>query len=326
MKTIYYGIFSLILTFCILLMPQEALDGAFQGLLLWFNRVVPAMLPCMILTSFCMETGLFHRLQGRNTYKLQRLTGLSGGGLYAAALGLLCGYPMGAKITADLYQKTLISKREADYLLHFCNQLSPSFLIEYVLFGLYSGTGLTVPFLLAMYLGILSTQVFYYIRFFRITGGHRDISVVRAAAMEQTVSPTHKKKTSETFTLGESLDVSVMNSLEIIVRIGGYMILFSVFARLLSRFIAPIAPWDAVLVTVMELTTGLNTLHQSFGPSLAGICLACALCSFGGLSSVMQTVSVLKGTDLSAKGYLQAKLLQSAMALAWAFLLFRFFH
>ena len=322
MKTIYYGILSLILTLCILIMPREALDGASQGLLLWFNRVAPAMLPCMMLTSFCMETGFFHRIQSKNFPGLQNFTGLSGGGLYAALLGLLCGYPMGAKITADLYRKSLIDRREADYLLCFCNQLSPSFLIEYVLFGLYSDVGFTVPFLLAMYLGILFTQIFFRIRFSRATDRRGDRPFIQAASVDRPVLPAHKKETSEAFTLGESLDASVMNSLEIIAKIGGYMILFSVFARLLSRFISPVAPWDAVLVTIMELTTRLNSLHQSFGSTLTGICLACALCAFGGFSSVMQTASVLKNTDLSIGAYIKAKLFQSTVTLLFAFLLF----
>lgn len=324
MKTVCYGILSLLLTLCILLMPREALDGASQGLLLWFNRVIPAMLPCMMLTSFCLETGLFHRLQNRHSNLLQKLTGLSGGGLYAAFLGLLCGYPMGAKITSDLYQKSLIGKKEAGYLLCFCNQLSPSFLIEYVLFGLYPNSGLMVPFLFAMYLGILATQIFYHIRFSRTKDCRDDIPLITAASMDRTSPSVHQKEAPGSFTLGESLDASVMNSLEIIAKIGGYMILFSVLAQLLSRFIAPFAPWDAVLVTIMELTTGLNALCQSFGPSLTGICLACALCSFGGLSSVMQTASVLKGTDLSIGSYIRAKILQSALTLFLA-VLFCFF-
>ncbi|HCT91285.1 MAG TPA: hypothetical protein DF613_07890 [Lachnospiraceae bacterium] len=322
MKTVCYGILSLILTLCILIMPREALDGATQGLLLWFNRVVPAMLPCMMLTSFCMETGLLHRLQNQNIGALQRLTGLSGGGLYAALLGLLCGYPMGAKITADLYRKSLIERREACYLLCFCNQLSPSFLIEYVLFGLYADTEFILPFLLAMYMGILFTQIFFHLHFLRTANQRRAIPFIQAASVEPAVYPAHKKETPKTFTLGESLDASVMNSLEIIAKIGGYMILFSVFAQLLSHFITLFSPWDAVLVTVMELTTGLNALRQSFGTSLSGICLACALCAFGGLSSVMQTASVLKGTDLSVGSYIRAKILQSTVTLLFAFLLF----
>ena len=130
-----------------------------------------------------------------------------------------------------------------------------------------------------------------------------------------------KKETPGLPSLGEILDASVMGSLEIIAKIGGYMILFSVFAQILSRFIARFSPWDAILVTAMELTTGLNTLRQSFSSSLTGICLACALCAFGGLSSVMQTASVLKGTDLSVLGYIRAKAVQSIITLLLAFLL-----
>lgn len=60
------------------------------------------------------------------------LTGLSGEGAYAFVLGLLCGYPMGAKLTADLYHAGKISRQESEYLLTFCNNPSPAFLVTYV--------------------------------------------------------------------------------------------------------------------------------------------------------------------------------------------------
>ena len=58
--------------------------------------------------------------------------GLSPGGAYVFLLGLLTGYPMGAKLTADLYYAGKISRQEAEYLLTFCNNPSPAFLITYV--------------------------------------------------------------------------------------------------------------------------------------------------------------------------------------------------
>ena len=38
----------------------------------------------------------------------------------------------GAKLTADLYYAGKISRQEAEYLLTFCNNPSPAFLITYV--------------------------------------------------------------------------------------------------------------------------------------------------------------------------------------------------
>lgn len=47
-------------------------------------------------------------------------------------LGMLCGYPMGAKLASDMYESHKISRREAEYLTTFCNNASPSFIITYL--------------------------------------------------------------------------------------------------------------------------------------------------------------------------------------------------
>ena len=39
---------------------------------------------------------------------------------------------MGAKVTADLVREQHISKEEGTYLLGFCNNVSPSFFINYI--------------------------------------------------------------------------------------------------------------------------------------------------------------------------------------------------
>ena len=78
-----------------------------------------------------------HRLDYKNFYNqlllfFKVVFGLSPGGAYVFLLGLLTGYPMGAKLTADLYYAGKISRQEAEYLLTFCNNPSPAFLITYV--------------------------------------------------------------------------------------------------------------------------------------------------------------------------------------------------
>ena len=58
--------------------------------------------------------------------------GLSPAGAYVLILGLLCGYPMGAKLAHDLYIDQQISRREGEYLLTFSCNASPAFIISYL--------------------------------------------------------------------------------------------------------------------------------------------------------------------------------------------------
>ena len=126
-----------ILTICLLLafllaFPKEALAAAREGLGLWLDTLLPTLLPFLILTGILLRTDGITRIVQPIAPFFKVLTGLSGEGAYAFVLGLLCGYPMGAKLTADLYHAGKISRQESEYLLTFCNNPSPAFLVTYV--------------------------------------------------------------------------------------------------------------------------------------------------------------------------------------------------
>lgn len=65
-------------------------------------------------------------------FLLENVFGLSPAGAYVLILGLLCGYPMGAKLAHDLYIDQQISRREGEYLLTFSCNASPAFIISYL--------------------------------------------------------------------------------------------------------------------------------------------------------------------------------------------------
>ena len=69
----------------------------------------------------------------------QKIFGVSPAGAYAVLFGLLCGYPMGAKLTSDLYASRKISRREAQYLLTFTNHASPMFISSYLIHTCMNG-------------------------------------------------------------------------------------------------------------------------------------------------------------------------------------------
>ena len=121
---------SIILLF--ILFPDMVAEGAKLGLTLWFHTVLPALLPFMILSGFMIKQNVTGAVS-RVVYPVfARLFGLSKAGCYPAVIGLLSGYPVGAKTTAQLYKEGMLSKEEAQYLLTFCNNASPMFLLEYI--------------------------------------------------------------------------------------------------------------------------------------------------------------------------------------------------
>ena len=118
----------LLLLVFLLMFPQKSLYAAREGMKLWLNTLIPTLLPFLILTGILLHTNTIEKILKPFAFFWKTCFGLSPWGAYAFLTGMLCGYPMGAKIAADLYKNGRISKREAHYLLTFSNNPSPVFL------------------------------------------------------------------------------------------------------------------------------------------------------------------------------------------------------
>ncbi|MED9965387.1 MAG: hypothetical protein UFJ18_01155 [Blautia sp.] len=277
--------------------PAEALAASKEGLNLWLDTLLPTLLPFIILTGVLLHT------QGTEVllYPLRplwaKLFGLSPWGAYAFLLGLLCGYPMGAKLTCDLYHAGKICKREAHYLLSFCNNPSPGFLIAY-LYGTCLGKG--TP--LGKIFTILLLANGFCMVFFRFI-----------VYKNNTISPIMQtKKETSTTPFGEIIDVSIMNGFETITRLGGYILLFSILSACISYY-WPFSPMKKmILLGICEVTTGLCGLASSNLAYSVRLLISMTITAFGGLCILAQTKSVLK-KDLSIFPYLMAKLLNAAV-------------
>ena len=129
-KTFIFVIVSMIVLFTI--MPTVVSEGAKDGLLLWFMAIVPSLLPFMILSNILIKMKVTKYINRFFKPLFGIIFGVSAEGSYPILIGFLAGCPVGAKTTAQLYKNKDIGREEAQYLLTFCNNLSPMFLIEFI--------------------------------------------------------------------------------------------------------------------------------------------------------------------------------------------------
>lgn len=299
--------FMLPLFFYMLFFPKEAFLFSCAGLDLWFHTVLPSLLPFMILSGFFIHTGKIEKLLSRFSGFFSAAFGLTPWGAYALLLGLFCGYPMGARLTADLYARQKISRTEARYLLTFSNNASPMFLSTYVAVQSLQREDLLPATLAVIYSADLLTGLIFRIRFRRFGNAVRK----DAAGL---------KKEAPSVSWGELIDTSVMNGLEAAAKLGGYIILFSIFSGAVSQFLAPLPGLRLVLAAVTEVTTGIHTLSQSGLPFALLFPAVCACTAFGGISATAQTKCMLGRTDLDIGLYLWAKCVNGALAALLALL------
>ena len=109
----------------------------------------------------------------------------------------------------------------------------------------------------------------------------------------------------------------MMNGLESILKLGCYIILFSILARLLIQIPCPSSFVTCISAGILEMTNGiaLVTADKTLPFPMQYLSVLCFL-SFGGLSGAAQTESMILDSGLSFGAYLKAKLLTTALAAA----------
>ena len=314
MKHFPAGIFVTALFAAMLIFPQAVFSGAEEGLLLWFQIIFPTLFPFLVVTSLLLSSGglnLITRLFGGLFRRIFRVTQ---NGAFAVLAGFLCGYPMGAKVTADLLRAEKISDREARYLLSFCNNTSPVFIINFIVWKTFGDERLMLPTLLIL----IGSPVLMSFIFRRIYLKGRHPFPEPSAALKG-------KKTRFDFSV---LDSCMMNSFEAIVKVGGYIILFSVLLSLLEE----LSGQNSILMAAapaLEVTNGILLLSSSVSDPGLRYAAVLGLTSFGGLCSAAQTQCMLEGTGLSVIPYIIQKLTTAAAASLLSFIylaLFSPFH
>lgn len=291
--------FYICLLLFLLFHPKEALTGVKNGLGLWLNIMIPTLLPFLILTGALLKTGNIRKLLKPSAFFWKTFFGLSPAGAYVLILGLLCGYPMGAKLAHDLYIDQQISRREGEYLLTFSCNASPAFIISY-LSGILLKNKISA---VQMILTFLAADLFCML-FFRFV-------VYRGHTVDSVCVNKIKKETYQQDSLGVILDVSIMDGFETITRLGGYILLFSLILASIS-FYWPFHAQSCMLFTApLELTTGLKQIASAPLPWKSRYLASMLLTSFGGFCVMAQTKSVLENS-LSLIPYAISKCLNAS--------------
>ena len=286
----------LILFFSMLSFPQTVFTGASYGLVLWFRHVLPTLLPYMILINILICTPALHWICRITSTFLCPLLGTSYYGTFAVLTGFLCGYPMGAKTTSDLLNVNKISRSEASYLLSFCNNTSPAFILSYVVAQNMKERNLCIPFFLILTFTPLMLS-FIFRLFYRLP---------ESSCSFPQVTPGSFSNPSESIS-DSFLDRCILNAFESVTKVGGYMMMFSVLIQLLAS-VLPNTIFSLLLYSSLEISTGIRLLFSSALYTTEKIILCAFLTSFGGWCCIAQTYSMISGSQLPILPYIAEKL------------------
>ena len=308
MKRYFTSLCVIALFVLMLLFPQPVFKGASSGLLLWFNVILPTLLPFMIVSNLLIGTRAIDAISKVFGPVMCRLFGVTRYGSFAIIAGFLCGYPMGGKVTADLVRKQYITWQEGQYLLSFTNNTSPMFIISYVVWQNLNDTSRTMPALLILILSPILCSFLFRI-YYR-----------PGARIHSSEYPPLPKAAAASL-----MDSCIMNGFETITKVGGYIMLFSILIALLQKLPLDHFLFSLLLLPSLEMTNGIPLLCVS--PLSADACfvLSLALTSFGGWCSVAQTRSMVQGARLPITPYIIEKLITTLVTSLLAYTYIRLF-
>lgn len=263
----------------LILDSRAAADAAAAGMEACIRTVIPALFPFFLLSGYL--TGSLG--SGNLSLLIAKIFGASRncGGIILA--GLVGGYPVGARLAAQGFRDGRISREQADRLLLFCSQAGPSFL-----FGIA-----------AVQLGGISCGALLWV--IQILSAW----MVACLFAESTPNiPIQDRIRQIKWNDAMESSLSAMGS------VCGWVIVFSVIIRFLSRWVLWLFPeWIRVLLCgLLELTNGCLLLGLVEDPKLRFL-VAVILLNFGGVCVVMQTASVAQGLDI--RRYFLGKTLQT---------------
>ncbi len=288
MKKNYLILFALlIMILFILTHPAVSIHAAGNGLLLWYEQILPALLPLAILSNIMVYSN-YMQIITKYLYPLTKhIVPTSQYGCFAFLGGLLFGFPMGSKISADLTMQQKISKEEGEILSICFNQLSPVFICGYLLTNILEMPKMILFSYIALYLPPVCYAIFQ---------------------LKKLKSAPYKKAASDSHLDFGIVDAGIMNGFESLTRLGGYIILFSIFAALLNTCNLRYPLVNLICTGMTEVTTGISCLKTSALLPEYIYPMAMFFASFGGLCGFAQTCSMTKTCAFSKSRYLLCRL------------------
>lgn len=265
-------------------------QSAAEALSLCVRSVVPSLFPFLVISGLLVSMGIGELAAPYLAGFMGPLYRLPGCASSALLLGLVGGYPIGAKTAADLYREGLLSREEAERLLAFCNNSNPVFLISVLGSGVFGTLRAGVWLWIIHVASALLTGLLF-------RGG-------REKARRQAAG---RRTSCRSVSLSSAFVEAVRGSASGMLSVCAFVVFFYVLAD-------PMASLGPRLGPALVGITELFSLTPLLTADRFGFVLAAGCAGWGGLSVLCQTAAVLEGSGLGARNCFLGKAAQGALS------------
>lgn len=286
-----------------ILFPHLYISKTLDGISAWAFNVLPSILPFIFFTKVLGTTGTVEKFSSLFKKPCEFLFNTPQISSYVFFMSIISGYPIGAKITSDLYLNGKLSRAEAFRMTSFCSTSGPMFIIGAVGSIMLKNAMYGYIIFVSHILGAILNGIIY-----------RKIKVKEIPFSEQ-----HEKKSS--------LDLStiVLDTSLSVISVGVIIAIFFVIITSFSPILGFLPPKTSALFEgIIEITKGCIDIAKSYNDF--GKILACTfVISFGGISTILQSLTMLEKLKMPFPLFILQKfshaVLSTLIAIPFCFLL-----
>ena len=279
---------------------------------LFINAIFPSLFPFLIVSELLLHTQIISQISSKFEKFMKKFFNAPPIGAYPFVMGLLSGYPVGAKIISALRSQNKISKIDAERLLIYTNNSSPLFIIGSIGTSIYQSSSIGFMLYITHLLSSIITGIIF---------GHlykKDyIKIEQIQNYELNFS-----------TIGEIIGDSIKKAFLTLSIVCGFVIIFSLIISMIQEthilnLIFGKNFWLQYLTLgTLEITSGIKLISQISASTLTPKLVTTAfLLGLGGISVLLQIWSIISKTDLSIKPYILGKSFNAFLSASIIFLL-----
>ncbi|WP_291573392.1 sporulation integral membrane protein YlbJ [Clostridium sp. UBA4548] len=295
----------------IVLNPKQCIGFTIDGAKLFFNAVFPSLFPFLVIVNLIISFGgieIYSRLLGT---LLCRPLGLPKECSLVLLVSVFCGYPLGARYAAELYEQNLIDHKTLERLLNIATNGSPLFIIGSV------GTAMLGHPSLG-YILIISNILSCIVMGLLLPGRYK----------WKNYKTTTKQASTQSINLGVALKNALEDAVKTCISIGSFVIIFSVIINIIKSNASfnialtyvskytnlPIEIFQSFTLGILEVTNGCNLIASSAISYDLKLTISSFLIAFSGLSITSQVYSLVYKHKISINKYILLKIIQGIVA------------
>jgi sporulation integral membrane protein YlbJ len=326
------GTVSLFLVCSLILFPEQVFHSSLKGLKIWWDVVLPALLPFFIASEIMLGFGMVHFFGVLLEPLMRPLFRVPGTGAFVMAMAFASGYLVGPKLTARLREQELITRSEGERLVSFANTAGPLFLFGAIAVGFFHDVTLGVTIAAAHYSASLIVGLL--MRFHDPAAPVTETSAVDSRFfLLRALQAMHHARLKDGRSVGQLMGDAVSSAIQTLLAVGGFIVLFSVLmtilgqvgiTRMLTAGIGalftilhlPVELAPSLIAGTLEVTLGAQSASQAPETvnSLHKLAVVSAVTAWSGLSVHAQVASILSKTDIRYTPYCVARLMHGCLA------------